>query len=364
MASDKNKEYNYTFDETHIVSNRNFELVQNDEVDLLGVEDQDEKSTIHQNSEGWLVSYADLMTLLFGFFVIFYTIAKEQGDTAQKLKNFSIKTFGSSDKKLEAVSNLNQKSEEDILKEQAYINELKKYSEELYKKLQNSVNKEEYDRVKAERVELENKIKEMKLKLDNSVSNEEKNKILAELEALKSQLKNSNQEVESVGKNEVKIKNLENELKKIKMKEVQLEEKNTQLKALLENKPKNDFLMFVSKWGTEKHDIDLYVTDPNGREYFFKKRKFLNAPGELILDSRYGPGVELWQAAKFLKGKYKLRVILYNQYGNFNDAFVNITIVTNKGHLELPPTNLNQTKKEMIYFANVSEAGEISIEGF
>ncbi|NCN40184.1 flagellar motor protein MotB [bacterium] len=45
------------------------------------------------HEEGWLVSYADLMTLLFGFFVIMYSISNVDRDKLEALKKMSSEQF-------------------------------------------------------------------------------------------------------------------------------------------------------------------------------------------------------------------------------------------------------------------------------
>jgi len=63
--------------------------------------------------------------------------------------------------------------------------------------------------------------------------------------------------------------------------------------------PYSNFLAFVMSWGTRNQDIDLIVTDPKGHIFNFKNRQYKNVPGFLVLDTRQGPGVEIWQSAGY-----------------------------------------------------------------
>lgn len=50
---------------------------------------------VHEESESnWLVSYADLMTLLFGFFVLLFSFSKIDDEKFEQLKREATKTFG------------------------------------------------------------------------------------------------------------------------------------------------------------------------------------------------------------------------------------------------------------------------------
>ncbi|MBT4761195.1 MAG: OmpA family protein [Bdellovibrionaceae bacterium] len=50
----------------------------------------------HGDDELWLISYADLMTLLFGFFVLLYVFASAKSGDAEKVREGLAKSFGGS----------------------------------------------------------------------------------------------------------------------------------------------------------------------------------------------------------------------------------------------------------------------------
>ena len=55
-----------------------------------GVHEEEE----HGDDEVWLVSYSDLMTLLFGFFVLMYVFASAKSGESEKVKEGLAKSFG------------------------------------------------------------------------------------------------------------------------------------------------------------------------------------------------------------------------------------------------------------------------------
>lgn len=56
-----------------------------------GLEEHEEA---HGHDEPWLVSYADMMTLLFGFFVLMYTFASKDSEDFVKIRKELVKHFG------------------------------------------------------------------------------------------------------------------------------------------------------------------------------------------------------------------------------------------------------------------------------
>jgi hypothetical protein len=74
---------------------------------------------------------------------------------------------------------------------------------------------------------------------------------------------------------------------------------------------RDTFLLISIEWA-ERCDVDLYVKDPDGREYSYGKPKFDGSEAELSLDMRDGPGIEIWQAPVAKPGTYE---ISYNPLG-------------------------------------------------
>jgi uncharacterized protein YfaP (DUF2135 family) len=119
---------------------------------------------------------------------------------------------------------------------------------------------------------------------------------------------------------------------------------------------------FFAEWNTEKHDVDLTIKNPQGQIYNFKNRSFKGVPGELILDSRYGPGAEVWVSDQLVPGRYEVKVTLYNQYGNVKDTSVRTTIMVGVEKLKLPELKLNLNgQSTMAYNIEISKDGKITL---
>ena len=65
------------------------------------------------------------------------------------------------------------------------------------------------------------------------------------------------------------------------------------------------FLVISIEW-SERCDIDLYVTDPRSKKYYFGAKKFPGSDAELSLDMKDGPGIEIWQVSVATPGQYEI----------------------------------------------------------
>ena len=154
----------------------------------------------------------------------------------------------------------------------------------------------------------------------------------------------------------VDLKELEEAERKVEELKKDLKDKETilvevkALKALLSSV--KEFTTVVVNWPTENHDIDLSITDPKGKTFNFKNRKHKGHPGSFTLDSRKGPGAEMWQSSKLIPGKYKVDVNFYSPYGNNNKAQVKLEIHSTFGVIKIPEFKLDYEKNKMksVYF--------------
>ena len=152
---------------------------------------------------------------------------------------------------------------------------------------------------------------------------------------------------------------LEKKIEELKKQNQDLNQKESADRSIASAEKK--FMMISAIWTTEKHDVDLYVTDPNGFSYSFKNKRGPDSIGNFEIDSRFGPGLELWKTEDLKPGKYQVRVDLYKQYENLKDAEVKIHIVTSRGSQYLKPAVLNINHKDQRYEFNVDEKGNISV---
>ncbi len=370
--------------------------------------------------EKWLVSYADMMTLLFGLFVILFSISMENQATFQdNLKKLSDSTTRNPANEEKKIVTANRDWERELAAE-------REKAAEAERQLQAMMAEMTAAREKPKNIEqLQNKIAELERMMSNSSQSQsllaqkskelekalaEKAKMAEEMARLEEQLRKAKElelkvvmledEVRKTRELQAQITVLEDELRKAKehqTKNEQLEDKLNKAKELenrtaalaKENKSserainslqandlknqnlldkqkeeirtlsklleeaKNEvkklndelklserkngdnqsYLFVILKWSTEKHDLDLTVTDPAGKEFNFKKKSFEGAPGLFSLDSRSGPGAEIWQSSNPIPGTYTIRLKMYNNYGNNEQAVVSGSIMSNKSSI-------------------------------
>jgi hypothetical protein len=411
------------------------------------LKDLDHEEHEEHPDERWLVSYADMMTLLFGLFVMLYSMAMEnQGKIDDVLKDVQITT--AQQKPIEPTVPLIdpeqfaqlQKQVEEQTRELEILREMKSQADMNVQNLQNQVVeqsrtiaslpkefipdvredlaqaqqkiqelertiasipryeppppqprdfKEDFEQSQARLKETKSEIKDLRKQLqaalektskllppkkDNSAKliaqiddqKEQINQLKRDLQEQSRKLASTSSQAQQSQQQEEEIRRKEDELRRQQEELRKQEEENKKLQAKIkELETKTDdkggsFLMFVVKWSTDKHDIDMTVTDPKGRKYDFKKRKFGSSPGEFTLDSRQGPGAEIWQADNFEPGIYTVTANLYQTYGNDKPAKLEASVVSSLRSLRLPASQLSQGDK-VSWKIKIAENGEVTV---
>ena len=374
------------------------------------------------HSEGWLVSYSDMMTLLFGLFVMLYSIAMEnQGKVDEQLSAVSSSLTKVEAKPPPAATPEPPKTEElqaQIQKKDDQLAEMKKNLEQIMAektaadlqitdfKVKNTELKEKVDELKkiTEAPKVEEKKPEPKIDLVADI--QKKNKELQqELELVKQTKKKDETEIDklqkdnrdlekkvaelkpvpkrepaAIDKNADKVKELTQELQKQKDQETELQKQvqqkdkqvadiNKELKDIQkelkdmqeEEKKTPKFLMFVLKWFTDRHDLDLVVYDSKGKKFDFKKREYPNYPGRFALDSRAGPGAEIWQTNEFIPGEYRMVVQFYQEYNNPEPARFAIEVSSPKSNFATSTNTIKFSEKTKEFRFKVSEKGTVTL---
>ena len=373
--------------------------------------ENEQHDQVEHVDEKWLVSYADMMTLLFGLFVMLYSMAMEhQGDINSQLQKISEEKFTDQEKPAPVVQEDAAKLREEIEKlkidlqtTQTTLTEtdLKKRQaetriEELLKQL------ELMEPLRREQLKMNQKLQSLENTKNNirDIANEKdqaarkalvmETKAL-ELEAKTVQLESKSQIFESRAlASETKVQTLETKLRDLETQlqqsravaaipvpkpeqisnrlkdqlqkleaqmqdaQRQLQQKDQQLlqaqqsqQALQNQKPPEpkapepprpqprNFGLVLMKWTTKLHDLDMVIKDPNGRKFDFKHRTHGSNPGEFVLDSRTGPGAEIWQSNKLIPGNYELQINLYQSYGNSAPAEASVSFQTPYSNAEI-----------------------------
>lgn len=337
--------------------------------------------------ERWLVSYSDMMTLLFGLFVMLYSLAMEhKGNIDSQLQKIqqtesskeTTEPVGPSPEELKKeiadrqlmIQDLESKltTTENRLQELGIENELLKKSSSVAEELSQSLaelqkTKIDLDRRTQELSEASQEIDRLKSRLPAS---ENKFEVLqAELKKRTSELASIQEQLRASQENTMKPE----EIKRLK----EIERENSTIKSELQaaikklevektDKNSGDFLLIVLTWSTEKHDLDMVIKDPQGHDFDFQNRTHTKIPGEFVVDSRTGPGIEVFQAANPIKGNYEVKFDFYNAYGNKQDAEVKVSILTRSGEKKLPAFKLNRdSSKTKTYKFSLGEKGAIHL---
>lgn len=232
-------------------------------------------------------------------------------------------------KKLEQRSSLPPKDDAKILEEK--LEELKRSNESL--KIEQKVKDDKL-------VLLEQRLRE--LQANQSQENIEIKNQLAMLEQLK---KKSEDLEKTVDTQKQEIQKLQQEISQM----VEAQRKS--------------FLVVIVKWTTTKHDLDLRVIDPRGRAFDFKNKSHKGHEGLFSLDSRSGPGAEIFQSAQAETGEYRITYDFYNSYGNNEPLVAFGTILTSKGSFEIPPVTMDfkTTRNKKIAF-QLLDGGQVELK--
>ncbi len=311
----------------------------------------------HGTEMGWLVSYADMMTLLFGLFVLLYTMSSttSKGQMEEQMKKISEEAFGGAI----SATDLKEVSPDQM------VEKLLEKNKQLAKDLQKSQEivevKKDLTVTETEKKQLEQKIDELQKRMQEQLTVQTQQ--TKEVEEQKRQLASVNDTSLKVQTVTIENQKIKQELEKTIQKQKDLVEKMKDMipKDQITQNP-NNFLMISTTWASEKHDIDLEIIDVNNKKFNFKKKSYGGVDGQFEIDSRYGPGLEMWKTPKLQPGQYKVKVTLYNTNGNDAPAEVQASVITVTENLKLPMITLSKTDKTKEVRIKVDEKGKITLE--
>ena len=132
----------------------------------------------------------------------------------------------------------------------------------------------------------------------------------------------------------------------------------SEMETRTRDKETGTFLVFVVQWTTVKHDVDLHVIDPAGEEFSYRKSIIPGRPGELSVDTTMGPGVEIWEVADALPGKYQVLYNLFDRKGNTGPAVVMGRLFHRNGNPVFRKRSLTREGRQNAVLAVVVTVGD------
>lgn len=122
------------------------------------------------------------------------------------------------------------------------------------------------------------------------------------------------------------------------------------------------FLVIHIQWETPKQDVDLHIIDPSGAEFYYEKKTIPGHPGELSVDSQFGPGNEVWTAHDAKPGDYQVYANLYNTHGETRMPVIIGRVIHRDGGTSMPNVALRESnKKTLVATVTVDQNGAVTV---
>jgi len=111
----------------------------------------------------------------------------------------------------------------------------------------------------------------------------------------------------------------------------------------------------VISWNSQD-DVDLHVTDPAGREFYYERKAFPGTSAKLEEDNVRGPGNEIWLHPEVAPGEYQIHYKLFNR--RTRTAHVRGLILYPNGRQEIPTRRLaRENEKPLVAVIHMDANG-------
>ena len=193
--------------------------------------------------------------------------------------------------------------------------------------------------------------------------------LLIAVMALPYYLKTDKSLVQDIQKLKKKIETISNKLSKCQSKNSELQEQNrqiTQQNKKMQKELTKTFCVIKLSWeSSSKEDVDLHVTDPEGREFSYKKRSYSGSSASLTVDSKgVKKGAEVWIDKELHPGTYLIEYVYYSGSGSIS---INGMVLTKSFTEDLPRKHMrnpNSNQRVKIAKILVDANGNASLETF
>lgn len=145
----------------------------------------------------------------------------------------------------------------------------------------------------------------------------------------------------------------------------QLEQENAGLKqenADYRARLSQTFLAVVMKWPALGVDIDLYVKDPAGNVFSFQRQTYPGTSAELSVDTKVGPGIEIWEHPSASPGEYSVLYDFFKESPASVPTEVTGTVYFRDGAKKLQSVQLNgRGDNKQVAIITVTPEGDVNV---
>ena len=258
--------------------------------------------------------------------------------------------------------------------------------DDIIEELENSIPRELYEQIESQFQALREQIEQIRqtvTQLESRIENLQNQ--LSECQQAQQQLQQQVQELEE------QVENLKKQLQQCQIENQSLQSQNNNLQNQVQDltpyknwmdnyeftpdspRPPKDcnecidpiditFIVVSINWETQKQDIDLWVIDPNGKKFYYSKKKHTGIRGLLSVDDTDGPGLEVFQVVRAYPGDYKVYYHLYSRKGNNANPEIKGWIYYPKGARKLPAKTLTNSTAVLATTITVQSDGTYTFQ--
>lgn len=137
-------------------------------------------------------------------------------------------------------------------------------------------------------------------------------------------------------------------------------EETEQALAQCQQAAEANFLLVLISWGTND-DVDLHVTDPSSREFYYSSRRHPGTDARFEEDNTRGPGNEVWVHPDVTPGEYRIEYKMFSKRAS-RPATVRGAALHRNGRSEFPELALSRDEERRTAVTIIVEAdGDVSL---